>query len=98
MLQTPVTDAVLGMDRSGSHLIAIGDGRSPCPCPWPSSLARVVGGEEDEEDGTNSDHQQGFGLIPSLSLRFYGTFVEVNVNVNVNVKWNLNASERTELN
>ncbi len=29
MLKTPLTDAVLGMDRSGSFLIAVGDGRAP---------------------------------------------------------------------
>ena len=57
-LKTPLSDAVLGLDRSGSFLVSIGYGGHRC---------HEESFEDDHED-TNSFH-----LIPSLSLRFYGT-------------------------
>ena len=56
-LKTPATDAVLALDRTGSFLISIGDGRRMLPG---SSCSQ-------NEENTNM-----FGLFPDLSLRFYG--------------------------
>ncbi len=74
-LDTPIADAVLGLDRSGSFLICVGDGRRrgarkiiSCTSSSFSNGISISGGGC---TGCNDDYQYTHSL---LSLRFYGMF------------------------
>lgn len=75
-LDTPISDAVLGLDRSGSFLICVGDGRRSgmtkiilCTSSSFSNGISLSGGGCN--DVCNTDYQYTHSL---LSLRFYGMF------------------------
>mmetsp|Transcript_26000 Transcript_26000/g.38945 ORF Transcript_26000/g.38945 Transcript_26000/m.38945 type:complete len:856 (+) Transcript_26000:523-3090(+) len=73
-LNTPLSDAVLGLDSTGSYLISVGDGRRMISTTaGMGTTTAIIDANIDNQQQEQQQHQYAsiVGSYPSLSIRFY---------------------------